>query len=372
MTEAEFKLWATNVKGLPDSDALLWWNQLDSDANVDRDNLGFGGRKQLWVPNVQQCRERVNERYIDNFQEEASQLQRGSKEADRAALREHVERQGVSFADPFLRAHEHETPGQKRKRDENSAEKPSGASVKKVALEREVPKLTVAMDKDVKSLALEIEKAMRTAEQAAQAVKDTGHSLTDRVATAYKSTLQFRMQLGYRWQGNQDISSVQGGKGFMDSAWLFGFLPGSEKVNLPPNNAAMLRYLCAGTVDILLIDAVSLASAAKEKEWAGHGTLEAYLNTIEKWDASAIKACTEAGVHMKQCQLQKNQLLYVPMGYWLVEKAAKDEALVYGARKSFFAKSSKSKDGYAAIANVYRSSSRNMERMDAIAGLLGD
>ena len=81
-TEREFKLWAVNQKGLTDQEAKDWWKKLLDDPNVDRDYEGYGGALQLYVPNAEQSRDRMRDRYVDNAQEEGSAVDKKAKPQD--------------------------------------------------------------------------------------------------------------------------------------------------------------------------------------------------------------------------------------------------------------------------------------------------
>ena len=102
MWEEEFKHWAVDMKRLSEEEAQDWWKEMLDDPRIERDNAGRGGRLQLFVPKAMVAREQLRDRFIENLQEEMSNPSKKCKEADRQALRDHVDRQKVSFADEFL------------------------------------------------------------------------------------------------------------------------------------------------------------------------------------------------------------------------------------------------------------------------------
>jgi hypothetical protein len=187
--------------------AKALWKKYRDDPNIDRDNLGIGGREQLFIPNVKRAREKIRDNYIDNEQSEGSQRIKAPKHADITLLRDHVGRQDVSYANDFLR-------GKSSSSVDGPAAIPKGelpkAAPRKVALEREVPKLGQQMDKDIKSLKADMAKTMATAEKAKELVKTTVVSLNDRASHLYKSTLQFRLQVASRWSGDLNAVIVLG------------------------------------------------------------------------------------------------------------------------------------------------------------------
>ncbi|CAK9082469.1 Uncharacterized protein SCF082_LOCUS39189 [Durusdinium trenchii] len=50
MWEGEFLKWAENVKALPEAEAKAWWKEPLNNPRIERDNDGYKGRLQLWVP----------------------------------------------------------------------------------------------------------------------------------------------------------------------------------------------------------------------------------------------------------------------------------------------------------------------------------
>ena len=208
MWEGEFQHWGEGTKRLPGAEVRAWWQELLDDPNVERDYKGRGGRLQLYIPNAILARDRLRDRYIDNAQEEGSAPIRNCKPKDIQVLRDHVDRQEVNHAADFLKAPSSSSSQQKRAApDELAALAPPK---KKVALEREVPKLGKAIEKELKTITTEFNKAWSAAEAARDAIISTEMPLTDRASFLYKSTLQFRMQVGARFKGDQDLVIVLG------------------------------------------------------------------------------------------------------------------------------------------------------------------
>ena len=167
-----------------------------------------------------------------------------------------------------------------------------------------------------------------------------------------------------------DISSIAGGTNFMESLWVYGILPGSDKLLMPPNCGAMFKYQVSGTVDVLFIDMVSLASVIAVKSLKSYGKLDEYLEAIEKWDKDTMAKLLTDGVKMLQHKLCKNEMLYIPMGWIIVEKAAPDEVLNYGVRKSFMTKHPTSKAAYGLCRTLFAAAGRNVDRMNEIYMLM--
>ena len=262
----EFKIWCVNKKGLTDDQAKDWWKKLLDDPTVDRDNDGFGGAFRLWIPNAKQSRDRLRDSYIDNRQEEGSAVEKKPKPSDAQAwvllqclwevallqvasyllrcdaasdsvamssssnsdivathppkpphlqdLRDHVHRQEVSFGDAFFKQNGSGagSSSSKRKEDQDDeAEAGVKRPVKKVCLERELPKFGTAMSKNIQSLVADMQKSVACAKKAAQSIDATSVQLTDKPSVLFKGTLHFRMQLAFRWLSDLNSVIVLGG-----------------------------------------------------------------------------------------------------------------------------------------------------------------
>lgn len=98
MTKRAFKIHAQGTLGLAEPEWGSWW--LD-DPSIDRDNEGFGGDLQLYVPLGKQ-RERARETGITNELHEGSRQMKDPTEKDLGVLKEHIHNQEVSMADAFI------------------------------------------------------------------------------------------------------------------------------------------------------------------------------------------------------------------------------------------------------------------------------
>ena len=78
-SEAEFLKWAQNKKCLSKEDSGAWWEELEANRNIERDNKGYQGCFQVWVP-VDGIRINQRERYQDNRAEETSHEIKGVSE----------------------------------------------------------------------------------------------------------------------------------------------------------------------------------------------------------------------------------------------------------------------------------------------------
>ena len=124
-------------------------------------------------------------------------------------LRDHVQRQRVTFTDDFFKAAGSSTASSGSQQPTKPSENPADLT-KKLNLEREAPKFGTAASKSLTTLMGEVQKGMNLAKKAASAVEATKVQLSDKRSFMLKSTLQFRMQLGMRWLGNEDSVVVLG------------------------------------------------------------------------------------------------------------------------------------------------------------------
>ena len=132
----------------------------------------------------------------------------------------------------------------------------------------------------------------------------------------------------------------------------------------------MFKYQVSGTVDTLFIDMISLASVIASKSLGSYGKLDEHLEAIEQWDMDTMAQLLKDGVKMFQHKLCKNELIYIPMGWVIVEKAAPDEVLNYGVRKSFMTKHLTSKTAYGLCRTLFAAAGRNIDRMNEIHTLI--
>ena len=103
MTYPEFITWAEDRKKLSLSDAQKWWQEMDEDPSIDRDNNGRGGAKQLWVPKKRQ-RERGTERAEEDALTEGSKQQKMIIEQKGELLHHLVKLSGNGSSSSFLQS----------------------------------------------------------------------------------------------------------------------------------------------------------------------------------------------------------------------------------------------------------------------------
>eukprot|EP00972_Heterocapsa_arctica_P048200 7107382-Heterocapsa_arctica.AAC.1 len=73
-----------------------------------------------------------------------------------------------------------------------------------------------------------------------------------------------------------DISeSIEGGQSFMDSLWLYSFLPGKRPghVSIPANCGALLKAHVIGQVDTVIIEVASLKDYTEKNKLEGYDNL---------------------------------------------------------------------------------------------------
>lgn len=162
-----------------------------------------------------------------------------------------------------------------------------------------------------------------------------------------------------------DISSVSGGEVFMNSTWLFGASSDLKSLSFLPNHAAMIKVLVCGKVTHLLFKWDTVVSALGKQGVEGQEEIRKHLLN-STWDE--LKTLTDEGASMQSHNLQKNQVLYIPMG-WAQMEVASDSALLYGVRKSFFMQSGA--DVYKqAIAMAKAAGGKDVKRMEEIHAVL--
>ena len=168
-----------------------------------------------------------------------------------------------------------------------------------------------------------------------------------------------------------DISTVAGGKAFMESAWLFGCSSDLKQTSFPPNNAALLKMLVVGEVRHVLFEWKSLVAAFKKMSPDGKEELstDAVFEKLAMVDDDklTVEMLYKHGATMRQCVLSKLEVMFIPMG-WLCVEIAGHSSFIYGLRKSCFVKGSVSAYEQAIVRT--KAAGKSVERMDAILEIL--
>ena len=168
-----------------------------------------------------------------------------------------------------------------------------------------------------------------------------------------------------------DISTVAGGKAFMESAWLFGCSRDLKQTSFPPNNAALLKMLVVGEVRHVLFEWKSLVAAFKKMSPDGKEELstDAVFEKLAMVDDDklTVEMLYKHGATMRQCVLSKFEVMFIPMG-WLCVEIAGHSSFIYGLRKSCFVKGSVSAYEQAIVRT--KAAGKSVERMDAILEIL--
>jgi len=164
-----------------------------------------------------------------------------------------------------------------------------------------------------------------------------------------------------------DISDIERGVAFMDTCWLFGLRPGNSKLTVPNNCVAFAKALVCGEIHVAAIDIETVYKAANhDLQKPGYDGLDKLLNSIEAWTAETMDEFRTAGVTMKQRTLHQNEVLFVPMGWLIMEKVSSASSLVYGVRKSWMTATDSSKKGYTILRDYFNADGRNVARMNQI------
>ena len=147
-------------------------------------------------------------------------------------------------------------------------------------------------------------------------------------------------------------------------------MPGNIKLSIPHNCAAVVKAVVCGEVHVVLFDILTLLKYAKDHSVEGYDKLEDVIASLEGCTEEKVRAMATGGVAILQHTLVANQLLLVPMGYVILERASARETLIYGVRRSFFTSSDRACESYAAMRQLFAASGKQVTRMDEIAALM--
>lgn len=208
-TKEKFKKYCTDVEGLTEEESKSWWKMFYDNPAIERDNSGPFGREVLYLP-LDRFRERKRVNYIDvNYQEGSKELKNASAK-DRAVLRQHVQHQEVSHAHEFLRGAKPDilqaSGGVASNTDAEAHATSLAAKAKRVDLERDLPRAYEEMRKTVGQLETKFNIAFQSLDNVLTPLNDIpmDAQMSDRALMMFLRTLQFRAQLGRRWQGDAD------------------------------------------------------------------------------------------------------------------------------------------------------------------------
>ena len=169
-------------------------------------------------------------------------------------------------------------------------------------------------------------------------------------------------------QDRPDISTVPGGAAFMKAVWLFGCASELKQATFLPNNAALMKMLVVGEVRHILVEWKSFCEAlAKLRNTQQPISAEEAMDALTKLDADTLVRLFKFGAVLRQCTLQKLEVLFIPMG-WLSVEIAGACSFIYGLRKSCFVKGSG--NAYKDAIDRTEKAGKTVDRMKAIHAIL--
>ena len=171
MTREAFKCHCENTLGLTKEEWEPWWGEFLDNPDIERDEKGFRGRQQLWIPNAHMNRSRQRTTGVTDEVNTGQNPIKKPEEHDVEVLKDHVLNQNRGFGDDFIRkAHGDRTQlnaaltkaspckrsAEHSKDPKETAGGPEASPSKKArtrkitCLERDAPKLFTAMTQGVK------------------------------------------------------------------------------------------------------------------------------------------------------------------------------------------------------------------------------
>ena len=218
MWEGEFISWAMNEKALPKAEAEQWWKEHYNNPRIERDNDGYKGRLQLWIPTG-------SSKLVDKSRFSESSTSQGSKpmknptSADVEMLQEHVKRQRQSVVDPFftqsapapasVTSAASVTPKPSDDHNAEAAHSDVEAKRPKIDVDRAAPKLMKSMEKELTAMKKNFSVAHEKAAAAMAALDSIDLSLLvdDQALFGLLRSLDLRLHFLHRWDCS-DADSV--------------------------------------------------------------------------------------------------------------------------------------------------------------------
>lgn len=202
----------------------------------------------------------------------------------------------------------------------------------------------VSVQKTLKSYAGGYKQALANAKDPSGRAQMSLDSARDITADMFSKSIPEALKL--------DIGFFDGGRAFMDSIWVYGFLPypNMAHIGFAPNNAACIRIQAIGEVRALMIDTIPLVKVTRETVGPAMDNLD-FPTGMLKWDLAVHKQC---------------DVLFMPQGWLLVEVTVVGCNLAHGVRKSFMVGGAVTTSAYETVLQLCRSSGRNISRMEDI------
>jgi hypothetical protein len=110
---------------------------------------------------------------------------------------------------------------------------------------------------------------------------------------------------------------------------------------------------------------------AQAKKLPGYAKLDEFMATVEGFTGEFIEELKANNVLIYQCILKEHEVLNVPMGYVMLERASAAKTLVYGLRRSYFFRSERCLKVYTILRELFSAQGRNVGRMDLICAKMG-
>ena len=151
---------------------------------------------------------------------------------------------------------------------------------------------------------------------------------------------------------------------WMNACWCSAFDTSFVQNAFPPNSAAMMRVLFVGEMDVYM-------TAVEPFEKACHEVAipvpdkQSLHDAFENLDDATVKKLNAKGAKIFKVSQKAEQLLYVPVG-WLVSERAVKGPLIYGIRKSVFVASPAGKASYSKAKIFLESSGVDVSKMISI------
>ena len=163
-------------------------------------------------------------------------------------------------------------------------------------------------------------------------------------------------------------SSVAGGGSFHKSVWMYGCSNDMKTLAHLPNWACMLKVLASGEVRHVLFELDSTLKALYDmKKITDLDNINAALEALKALDTDSVKDLLAKKAVVRQINLLKNEVLYIPLG-WLCLEVVKQSVHVYGIRKSFFL--SFQAAAYEQAIKMTKAQGRDVQRMEQIHKLM--
>ena len=144
--------------------------------------------------------------------------------------------------------------------------------------------------------------------------------------------------------------------------WMYGCDNEMKEIKASANGLASLRLMCSGEVESVMFDLKSVIPAMKVLKAVDTFTIDELYAAIGDLSTDGLEQLKTHGAQAYYCKHAKDEILYCPAGYLLVESAVSG-SLLYGIRKTMLLTSNSHYQSMEYLVGLYGNMGKNTEKL---------